>query len=455
MAKPPVFNSHEPSALMTPDGKVELKKVTDQAENKRGYRYTLCFADANFRHKQFFRQTDGLPHGPRMSFEDADRSIHYDSSGHFVTNDKGWRTARANVCVREGSMYYEVRWVRGGAAAPQANHNPRSLPPQPHVRIGWARREAPLDAPVGFDGYSYGIRDSRFDPMHRSRASTFFHPAKNHKSKNTPIELSEGIEQGDVIGMEMVLPSLSLHQKVVQGHYNPAIDPGDGFEDKPPLPDATQEPHHIIRDRIPVPYKGNVYFETLDYQMTKPVDAYSSRVQDLSSPLIPTPIPNHSEPALRSLPHSCMRVYKNGNLIGTAFDNLLAFLPPASQPDNKDQGAREGLDDGMLGYFPAISCYMGGIAEVNFGENGFWMPPAHLKPTQVQTDPSDPDPRYYPGRTLRPIAERYKEQIAEDIVYDILDEVDFFMQDGGFGGKVGAGAGAAQNGRASLKEEND
>jgi len=26
---------------------------------------------------------------------------------------------------------------------------------------------------------------------------------------------------------------------------------------------------------------------------------------------------------------------------------------------------------------------------------------------------------------------RYAEQIAEDVVYDLIDEVDFFMQDGG------------------------
>jgi len=56
---------------------------------------------------------------------------------------------------------------------------------------------------------------------------------------------------------------------------------------------------------------------------------------------------------------------------------------------------------------------------------------------------------------LRPVAERYKEQIAEDVVWDIIDEVDFFMQDGGFGGKVGAGVGDARKGIASLKEEFD
>jgi COMPASS component BRE2 len=44
-----------------------------------------------------------------------------------------------------------------------------------------------------------------------------------------------------------------------------------------------------------------------------------------------------------------------------------------------------------------------------------------------------------PGRQLRGIGERYKEQVAEDIVWDIIDEVDFFVQDGGFEGQVGSG----------------
>ncbi|KAG9513139.1 Set1C complex protein, partial [Aureobasidium melanogenum] len=463
--RPPIFTSHEPLPYTTPNGKTELKKVTDQAENKRAYRYTLAVADPNFRHKQFYRQSDGLPYGARMSFEDADRSIHYDTSGHIMTNGKGWRMARANVCAREGSLYYEVRVVRGvptvqsedaGAAATRG--------PQPHVRVGWARREAPLDAPVGFDGYSYGISDLRFEPMHRSRPSKFFYPKTSKSKANTPIQLDDSIHEGDVVGLEITLPSLGLHQKVVEGHYNPAVDLGDGFEEQPPAPDPSVEPHHIIRDRIPVPYKGNVYFEIMDYVSTKSVEAYADRTLSLTSlstpaPGAPTSIksqpgPHHQDPPLRTLPHSSIRVYKNGQLIGTAFENLLAFLPPASQV-SKAQGAREGFDDGMLGYFPAVACFSGGIAELNFGENGFWNPPPHLKPAPALADPSDSNHRFYPGRSLRPISERFKEQIAEDIVWDVLDEVDFFSQDGGFDGKVGAGANAVKKGVASLKEEMD
>lgn len=461
---------------MTPDGEIELRKPLDHAENKKGYRYNHCIADPQFRHKQYYRETDTEPFGARMSFEDADKWMHFDTTGKLITNEKGWRMARANVCAREGSLYYEVRIVRGVPAASEAvSGNGLATPgngPLPHVRMGWARREASLDAPVGFDGYSYGITDARFETMHRSRSGKMFirkdKKAGVKKTTSTGgkadvefLDLQDHIHEGDVIGMEIELPSMSLHKKVVSGVYNPAVDIGSGF-DEGSSSDTTglEEAHDIIRDRIPVPYKGNVYFETMDYVPTRAMDAYSDRtlsMSNLSSPLsdqsaIKTPPnPNHPDPSLRTLPHSSMKVYKNGELVGTAFEGLLAFLPPASNP-SKSAGAREGFDDGMLGYFPAIACFSGGIAEVNFGDGkGFWMPPAHLRSTKA-TAPGG----WRPGASLRPVAERFVEQVAEDVVFDVLDEVDFFMQDGGFGGKVGAGGGETKKGVvASLKEEVD
>lgn len=377
--------------------------------------------------------------------------------------------ARANVCAREGSLYYEVRIVRGipadGEAIPETQAGPL-----PHVRMGWARREASLDAPVGFDGYSYGITDARFETMHRSRSGKCFVSTKSKKhsgpkksstanvEKETP-EVRSDIRDGDVIGLEITLPSLSLHQKVANGVYNPAVDLGDGFDDALSTKDLDTDPYDIIRDRIPVPYKGNVYFETMDYVSTRAMDAYSDRTLSMSnlsshtsgpSAAIKTaPNTNHPEPSLRTLPHSSVRVYKNGTLVGTAFEDLLAFLPPASAP-SKLAGAREGFDDGMLGYFPAIACFSGGIAEVNFGRDGFWCPPPHISNAGGAGHASKPDPR-----ASRAIAQRFTEQVAEDVVWDVIDEVDFFMQDGGFEGKVGAGAGEAKRGVASLKEEVD
>jgi len=487
--KPVDFVSHEPIPFITPDGETELKKPADRAENKRGYRYTQAVADPWFRHKQYYRLSDVTPYGPRMSWEDTDRALHFDTSGNLVTNEKGYRMARANVCAREGSLYYEIKVIRG---VPATGPRQDVVGPQPHVRMGWARREAPLDIHPGYDGYSYAVTDQRFETLHRSRPGKFFTPkpkkgkSKTLKNENVPIDLEDHICEGDVIGLEIVLPSLSLHRKVVSGIYNPAVDIGNGFpedDSAPPKHNLDTDPLDIIRDRIPVPYKGNVYFEVMDCVPTKHMDAYSDRALDLSAlgapaPGAPTiikqaPNPNHVEPSLRTLPHSAFRVYKNGQLVGTAFENLLAFLPPASQP-SKSTGAREGFDDGMLGYFPAIASFHGGIAQVNFGEHGFWMPPPHLRHTYPKSSLTSHEDtvmqdaastaaapvadRYFTNRTLRPIGERFKEQIAEDIVWDVIDEVDFFIQDGGFGSKAGAGAvGGAQRSQANatLKEEVD
>lgn len=475
--KPPkedIMISHEPYPFEMPDGERQLYKPIDLAENKKGYRYSRAIADPLFPHKQFYRSTSPPPHYARLSFEDADRWMHFSTNALITTNEKGWRMVRSNVCAREGTLYYEVKVHRGGAGDPGAA---AAASPQPHVRFGFARREAPLDAPVGFDGYSYGITDIRFDTMHRSRPGKFFTPAKKTKAKGaralaanapTPITLSSedaDVQEGDVIGLELQLPSLALHRKIVSGIYNPAVDIGDGFSAAPHSepPDLTEDPEDIIRDRIPVPYKGNSYFEILDHVATKPMEIYSDRQTNLSNlgnaltnqatsnsakDIIKTPPnPNHEMPALRTLPHSAMRVYKNGRLIGTAFENLLAFLPPASAP-SKIQGAREGFDDGLVGYFPAVSCFWGGIAEVNFGDgvDGFWCPPAHLSSAKGERG-------YEPGARLRAIGERYKEQIAEDVVWDLVDEVDFFVQDDGKVERAGAAEAGLGGGRGGLKEE--
>ncbi|KAL2024577.1 hypothetical protein VTK56DRAFT_7620 [Thermocarpiscus australiensis] len=166
------------------------------------------------------------------------------------------------------------------------------------------------------------------------------------------------------------------------------------------------------------------------------------------------PNPNHPVPALRTLPNSCIKVYKNGVLMGTPWTDLLAFLPPASK-QAQQAGGREALDDGSLGYYPAVSVFRGGAVEVNFGPK-FWYPPPGFEDAEMKgTGPEPPAVRL---NRLRPVSERYDEQIVEDIVYDIVDEVGFWMQDGGRvidrsgrDEKTGEAAGMAP-GREEIKE---
>ena len=65
---------------------------------------------------------------------------------------------------------------------------PTPMKDGPHVRLGWARRESPLNAPVGFDGYSYGLRDVGGQRIFLSRASDY----------------GEAFQPGDVVGMYII-----------------------------------------------------------------------------------------------------------------------------------------------------------------------------------------------------------------------------------------------------------
>lgn len=480
---------------------------------------------------------------------------------------------RANTCVREGTFYYEVKVLKGSpklsASSPlkeglaavgerrqepdDADETPltrrdelRSNEPRPHVRVGFARREAPLDTPVGFDGYSYGMTDLRMEPMHKSRAYKYLDDGldgisiKQAKSKGslgkargvgklTEFAVNDDIRENDVIGLEITLPSLSFHRKIVDGSYNPAVDeptyPAPHPAQKNPMPaerDFAASNQNILRDRYPVPYRSSMFFESLEYRSSRAMEAYGDRGPFSRE----TPNANHIEPTMRCLPGSSIRFYKNGRLIGTAFRDLMAFLPPASAIGSGESGKTGGgrrvegsveagtgemgpksgqtaasrarakndgasgwreHDDGLLGYYPAVAVFNGGIAQLNLGPD-FDYPPQTLFSRNSTTNdvisnhslhanenvPVDADgdfemidvpqdgataeeslqqqvsseaSRNYKGkevpasritdftlseaRIARPMAERYVEQIAEDIVYDIVDEADFFVQDGG------------------------
>ncbi|KAK4125495.1 hypothetical protein N657DRAFT_549773, partial [Parathielavia appendiculata] len=401
LPKGPVLTSHH--EVQDPEGRtIEFYETSDHVYNKKNFHYTHCIADPGFPSMFYYRNTEPPPFAAHMSFEDAASHMFFDQSGTHITSDKGFRMSRANVAVREGRWYWECKVTRG-ILKDRREGDPAS---HGHVRVGFARREASLDAPVGFDAYSYGIRDVAGQKVHMSRPKDFFPPG-------------EDIKEGDVIGLEIQLPSERLQRKIVQGVYNPAIDLADEeFKQTPEAP-------NIIRDRIPIRFKAHIYFEKIDYHTTKELEELMNPSPMASGHNAEPPNPNHTVPALRTLPDSCIKVYKNGVLMGTPWTDLLAFLPPASK-QAQQTGGREALDDGTLGYYPAVSVFRGGAVEVNFGPN-FWYPPPAEDAEMADAD----GPPRKKLNTLRPVSERYDEQIAEDIVYDIVDEVGFWMQDGG------------------------
>ena len=387
-------------------------EATEIINNRKGFRYTTAIADPLFPAIQHCRQTETAPFGARLSFEDASAQVLWNLNA--ITTEKGFRMARANVGAREGRWYWECK-ILSGIKPPGENGVPSK--DGGHVRLGWARREATLEGPVGFDAYSYGLRDVSGQKVTRSRPTDF--------------ALSD-LREGDVIGLELKLPSLNLHRKIVNGVYNKAVDTSDELD----APIAAEAPD-VVRDRVVYKGRTRMYFETYEYQYTKPLEDYMnpSPLSANATSDVDPPNPNNPLPQLRTLPFSSINVHKNGEFLGTPFTDLLAFLPPASTPP-ASIGARENLDDGSIGYYPAVSVFRGGAVETNFGPDFAYPPPELSKDSDtdmvdVVSDPKlEVEPEERKSR-LRPMSDRFNEQIAEDTVYDIIDEVDFWTLDGG------------------------
>jgi len=142
-----------------------------------------------------------------------------------LAGEKGFRSARCNVPIREGKWYMEVQVENGGG-----NGKSDTSPDGAHVRLGWGRREAPLNGPVGMDGYSYGVRDTTGDKVTLSRPRPYGKP----------------FGSGDVIGLYISLPEKR------------EADPND-----------PHDPATIKRKRIPILYKNQLYFEAMDYAPPK------------------------------------------------------------------------------------------------------------------------------------------------------------------------------------------
>lgn len=239
--------------------------------NKKAFHYTHCIADPAFPSSLYYRQSETEPFAPRLNFEDTSTHMRLDESGRHITTNKGWRMGKANIGVREGRWYWECKITSGISKRKRSDTNGAD----PHVRMGWARREATLDAPVGYDCYSYGLRDAEGQKMWMSRPKDFF-------------PKGEDIVEGDVIGLEINLPSESLHRKVVDGSYNPAVDLGDD--------DNSIERGHIIRDRVPIRFKTHLYFEKIEYAAVKELISPTGNAPFLGTPVALAPFVAPSTP---------------------------------------------------------------------------------------------------------------------------------------------------------------
>ncbi|KAM3581384.1 transcription factor, contains a PHD finger motif [Umbelopsis sp. WA50703] len=369
-----------PSPTASPTPTVATFPQTSQADhpyNRYGFKYTPCKASSIFKLVNY-RQEDA--NGCALSTTDRSPYASISRDGMVLTTDKGWRMCRSNVGVRHGTWYWEATILPSQGSSSDG----------PHVRLGWARREASLDAPVGFDAYSYGYRDVSGEKLFSSRREKY----------------GEGFQVGDVIGLMITLP-----QAKISNFKSPN------------------------RRRIPIAYKDALWFEEKDFKQSKEYEALANSYQQ-NAPKNSGVLEGWNP---RMLENSRIEAFKNGKSQGIMFDSLydyedfgrLAETIKGSRRSKKrkantdasstsmmgnggeeDDAARRQQwteeapikDDGTLGYYPAVSVYGGGVVSCNFG-------PHFLHPPTGLTD-------------WRPMSERWDEYMAEETVWDLVDEVD-------------------------------
>mmetsp|Transcript_25193 Transcript_25193/g.35296 ORF Transcript_25193/g.35296 Transcript_25193/m.35296 type:complete len:591 (+) Transcript_25193:74-1846(+) len=135
--------------------------------------------------KQFF---DAKSYGytrAMLAKENSAPQVKIGSDNLTVSNEKGYRMARASAGVSEGSWYFEIEVLPHGG----------------NTRLGWCTEKGDVQAPVGFDIYSYSYRDKLGTKFHQSRGR----------------EYADGYGVGDVLGFYINLPpkkdNANVHQK--------------------------------------------------------------------------------------------------------------------------------------------------------------------------------------------------------------------------------------------------
>ncbi|KAI0303484.1 hypothetical protein B0F90DRAFT_1809675 [Multifurca ochricompacta] len=285
---------------------------TDQlAHNRLGFRY-MPAGLAPEGSIIPFRTIESAPQAYRVSWEDRSPFVKVTQDGLGLLGEKGFRSARCNAPVREGRWYMEVMIEHGGGARASDVPGPPTAEGA-HVRLGWGRREAPLGGPCGLDGYSYGMRDKKGEKITLSRPRPYGQP----------------FGSGDVVGLYISLPSLRQGSKR-----------------------DTHDPAHIKRERIAIEFKGQEYFESLEYTQSKemiglmdfsrkPADTTPNvpeRERGTSNPSEPTPMR-----ALPTLPESKIAFFVNGQNQGVAFRICTTsgrFAHPLTHASRRRRSAR-------------------------------------------------------------------------------------------------------------------
>jgi COMPASS component BRE2 len=335
--------------------------------------------------------------------------------------------------VREGDWFWEFQIERAGGQG--GRNEGRGDGQGSWVRVGVGRRESGLNAPVGVDGYSYGIRDKTGDKVHQSHTTSYGKPFKS----------------GTTVGVYLSLPPRTATD-----------DTTTTTTDNNPSSSSARDPRRIMRKRVPILYKNQLYFEQLEYTSSKEMDELlvdpilkqkqlkaqeeeakkkknkknpGTRIHDGDSNSGSNK--NQNLPPMRELPiipRSKLGFWIDGEFQGKAFENLFDFIPLMKHAKKEHQKKEKTNrlvtenhhDDGTTGYYPFVSVFGGGTVTLNSGEQGFKFPPSRQDIASLLDDEVQQD-REEEGRTSvrwKPLCERYQEFYTEQTRLDDLDELE-------------------------------
>ncbi|KRY29420.1 Set1/Ash2 histone methyltransferase complex subunit ASH2 [Trichinella spiralis] len=135
----------------------------------------------------------------KLSSNDRAPQIKLSADGMVATGERGYSVIRGTHGVSRGTWFYEVRVV--------------NQPKDSHARIGWSQPFGLLQAPVGYDKFSYCVR---------SRHGTRFHDSRGY-------HYQEPYGQGDTLGyFQLIFYKNGICQgeaftDIYEGTYYPAI----------------------------------------------------------------------------------------------------------------------------------------------------------------------------------------------------------------------------------------
>ncbi|KRX23462.1 Set1/Ash2 histone methyltransferase complex subunit ASH2 [Trichinella nelsoni] len=168
----------------------KVSTATELPFTKDGYRYYLTEPDPFAPDKELLSDPQEFAGKPipshlnriirqtivKLSSNDRAPQIKLSADGMVATGERGYSVIRGTHGVSRGTWFYEVRVV--------------NQPKDSHARIGWSQPFGLLQAPVGYDKFSYCVR---------SRHGTRFHDSRGY-------HYQEPYGQGDILGLLIHLP---------------------------------------------------------------------------------------------------------------------------------------------------------------------------------------------------------------------------------------------------------